>query len=110
MKISKEDKAAYVAAEAILAASGLEKDKDYAFSARVKHIPQQQDTSKLHVTLPYQKNIVASLVFQGWRVDKKYTNHGNPSLFCSDIHNDESELQELVKHHGKLVEMIRLVR
>ena len=108
MKLNKLEKVAYAEAEKILIESGLDAEKNYAFGITQESKNRKPESVMIHVTFPYRKDIVEVLKIQGWRVAKKYANHGSPNFFCSDVHNDESELQELIRHHGKRVEMVRM--
>lgn len=109
MKLNKIEKAAYAAAEALLKEKGLEEEKSYSFGISETRQNRKPASQTLNLTIPYEKVLVAALKGQGWKLAKKYVNHGSPNFFCSDIHNDESELQDLIRHHGKRVEMVRMV-
>lgn len=108
MKLSKNEKMAIAAAETLLMNCGLIAETDYALNVSEEHRRNVLLRRTISVTMPFEKAPVEDLINQGWKVAKKYYNHGSPSVFCSDIHNDESELQELTRHHGKRVQMVRL--
>ena len=66
-------------------------------------------TEDYFVTYPYDKKVSNKLFELGWLVQKKYYNHGSPSFYCSDIHNDEIGLYDLINHHGKKIQMVRMI-
>lgn len=108
MKLTKAEKTAYKAAETILKENGLDGENAYAFGFTEESKNRKTVSQTLNLTFPYQKDLVETLKCHGWKVSKKYANHGSPNFFCSDLHNDDSELQELIRHHGKRVDMVRM--
>jgi len=95
--------------EEILKLYGLQLKVDYGFHSQQSGTFGNEMTEDYFVTFPYDKNVSDELTKYGWIIQRKYYNHGSPSFYCSDIHNDKTGLYDLINHHGRKVQMVRMI-
>ena len=116
MKLKGKNKKIIDEAAKVLERHGLVESSDYAFgvseSIDLRETGELDDgsTVELKVTFPAVAAAIKELEKLNWVKDKTYVNNGSPAFFCSDLHNDQSGLRELIQAHGKEVKMIRMKR
>jgi len=108
MKLTKKQNALIDVAEQLLIDKELRDEVDYEFGTIIDR-DQGYKKTKIKVTFPYDKKIVDVLKKKGWEVEKKYENNGSPSIFASDIHNDQFELDLLMTSDSEKIKMVRMI-
>lgn len=105
---SAEFEKAYSIAEQLLRCRGFEEGKDYDSTMVSTSRRKEERKEVMHLIFPEHKNLQKELEEQGWVLASRFMNHGSPSHFCSDLHNNKEELQELIHRHGRQVNMVRM--
>lgn len=99
---------AYNIAEQLLRCRGFEEGKDYESVMVSTGKKNERRKETMNLIFVEHQELQKELEGQGWTLASRFVNHGSPSHFCSDLHNNKEELQELIHRHGRQVKMVRM--